>query len=72
MKSRLVIMIDEEYCKGCLLCIHYCPKKVLDKSTRRNTKGYVVPRVERLGDCSQCKLCEYFCPELAVTVEGDK
>jgi 2-oxoglutarate ferredoxin oxidoreductase subunit delta len=65
------IVIDEGYCKGCCLCIHYCPKKVLDRSGNINQKGYSVPYVVTPERCTKCKICELICPELAVTVEED-
>ena len=63
------ITIDEQYCKGCELCMHYCPKQVLKKSGRRNTKGYVPPMAADPEQCSKCRTCELICPELAITLE---
>lgn len=34
------VVIDEERCKGCGLCINACPKKVLSFSKKFNSKGY--------------------------------
>ena len=63
------ICIDEIYCKGCHLCIDQCPKKVLEVSTRRNLKGYLVPKAEREKECAGCLVCEMICPDMAITVE---
>jgi len=63
------IMIDEQYCKGCGLCVHYCPKQILKKSGRRNAKGYVPPMAADPEECSNCRTCELICPELAITLE---
>ena len=36
------ITIDTERCKGCTLCIAYCPKKSIHLSDELNLKGYFV------------------------------
>jgi 2-oxoglutarate ferredoxin oxidoreductase subunit delta len=36
------IVIDEERCKGCLLCAQVCPKAIIAASSRFNAKGYKV------------------------------
>lgn len=66
-----MVTIDEQYCKGCSLCIHYCPKKVLDKSNTINGKGYTIPFVKKPEECTQCKTCELICPELAINAGGE-
>ena len=67
------IVIDEEWCKGCYLCVHFCPKKIFGKSKRRNGRGIYPAPVDRLSEnCSSCKSCELICPELAITVEKEK
>ena len=63
------IVIDEEWCKGCYLCVHYCKRKILSKSKRRNVRGYTLPQIAAPEDCTFCKNCEFICLELAVTVE---
>lgn len=64
-----MVNIDERYCKGCFLCIHYCPKKIIGKSTKINGKGYTLPYVVNPEECSKCKTCELVCPDLVITVE---
>lgn len=65
----VTIAIDEHYCKGCGLCIHYCPKKVLGKSNRMNAKGYRIPCAVMPEKCSKCGTCELICPEFAITLK---
>jgi len=65
------ILIDEEWCKGCYLCVHSCSKQVFSKSRRRNPRGYTLPELAALEKCTCCKSCEFICPEFAITVEKE-
>lgn len=68
----MLIHIDIEACKGCLICIDNCPKKMLELSTVRNKKGYLVPVVTDPDECSNCLACELLCPDMAVHVEEEE
>jgi NAD-dependent dihydropyrimidine dehydrogenase PreA subunit len=35
-----MIIIDEDYCRGCRICAEFCPTKVLAMSDRINKHGY--------------------------------
>ena len=64
------IAIDEERCKGCLLCVTACPKAVIAPSSRFNTKGYKVAEVpgEAMDNCTGCAACANLCPDVAISV----
>ena len=61
-------IINREWCKGCGICVHFCPKNVLEMD------GDDSAFAARQSDCICCKLCEIRCPDLAieVIVEEDK
>jgi 2-oxoglutarate ferredoxin oxidoreductase subunit delta len=60
------VTIDQELCKGCLLCIPVCPPKVLEMSTAVNSKGYRYPLL--LDGCTGCELCAKVCPDFCFEV----
>jgi 2-oxoglutarate ferredoxin oxidoreductase subunit delta len=64
------IAIDEERCKGCLLCVEACPKGIIAASSRFNTKGYKVAEVPEadMDKCTGCAACANMCPDVAITV----
>lgn len=64
-----MVNIDGTYCKGCYLCAHNCPKKIIGQSNNRNAKGYIIPYITSPEECTNCKTCELICPELAIVVE---
>ncbi|HDP78309.1 MAG: 4Fe-4S binding protein [Mesotoga sp.] len=66
--SRNFVKIDEERCKGCGLCINFCPKKVLSFSDKFNSKGYRPAQQHDPDNCIGCGFCYMMCPDTAITV----
>lgn len=62
------IVINANYCKGCSICIDFCPKDVLQPAKEMNAKGYILPEVSHIDACTQCQLCVIVCPDLAIAV----
>lgn len=56
------IEINYGWCKACELCIEFCPFEVLEADEEGK------PRVVRPEACTNCKLCELHCPDLAIWV----
>jgi 2-oxoglutarate ferredoxin oxidoreductase subunit delta len=66
------IIINEERCKGCELCIAACPPAVINLSGHLNARGYKPATLldpEQL--CTGCALCAVVCPDAAITVFRD-
>lgn len=62
------VVILENVCKGCYLCIGTCPKKVLGESENLNAKGYKPAAVIDPEKCIGCAMCATMCPDCAIEV----
>ncbi len=60
------VYVLEERCKGCGLCIAFCPRQVLVESPDYNAQGYHPPAVIRPDACANCQICFLICPEFAI------
>lgn len=63
-----LITINYERCKGCSLCIEFCPKKAISLTDRLNPKGYFVAAMIENAECTGCGTCALMCPEVAIEV----
>jgi len=61
-RKRKKVLIDTELCKGCRICVAFCPEKVLDLD--EHEKAFVL-HPER---CDGCGICELRCPDLAIEI----
>jgi len=71
------VYLIPERCKGCEVCVHFCPQNVLSISDERNAKGYRIPMVTNgVADmCVHCGFCTLVCPEFAIftlPINGDQ
>jgi 2-oxoglutarate ferredoxin oxidoreductase subunit delta len=60
LEKKLVII--EEWCKGCGICVEFCPVKVLEIKDGK---------VELIDEdrCIKCGICELRCPDFAIYLE---
>ena len=66
--ARGYIQIDGEYCKGCQICIFFCPKDAISQSNTLNASGYSPVSFNDNGECTGCAICALVCPEVAIEV----
>jgi 2-oxoglutarate ferredoxin oxidoreductase subunit delta len=66
-----VLVILQEQCKQCGLCVEFCPKDVLclDMS-KYNRKGYHPVTACDIEACVNCEFCERICPDMAIFLAG--
>ncbi len=72
-KSKGKIVIDRERCKGCHICIEFCPVDRIEVDETVNKKGYYPARFkqeisENEKGCTGCTQCALVCPEVAIEV----
>lgn len=63
--------VETERCKGCGLCAHVCPRKIILFDEALNKKGYHPACVLEMEKCIGCAMCALICPDCAITVEND-
>ncbi|MFP3899097.1 MAG: ferredoxin family protein [Dehalococcoidia bacterium] len=66
------IVIDKERCKGCGLCLAFCPEDVLGYSDEYNQSGYNVVAMKQPERCKGCAFCAQACPDIAIEVYREK
>ena len=62
-----IFKLHEERCKGCDICIDFCPTHALSRAKESSGLGVFLPVLEE-GKCTYCELCDLLCPDLAITV----
>ena len=64
------IIVNEKICKGCEICVHVCPKKIIAISeSKMNEKGYRPAQLTDESACTGCCACATMCPDVAIVVE---
>jgi 2-oxoglutarate ferredoxin oxidoreductase subunit delta len=63
---ELKVIIDEQRCKSCSLCVSVCPKKVLRISDKINLLGYHPVELFDNENCISCGFCYLICPDKAI------
>ncbi len=62
-RPRGRVTIFGTWCKGCGICIEFCPQGVFE------TDGQGRPIVAYPEKCTACHWCDTHCPDLAITVQ---
>lgn len=60
------VLVNEERCKSCGLCVAVCPKHVLKISEKLNAKGYHPVELFDNGNCISCGFCYLICPDASI------
>ncbi len=66
--SSFKVEIDKDQCKGCGLCILYCPFNCLELSSDLNVRGIKYVKKKKNVDCKGCGRCYLICPDSCVEI----
>jgi 2-oxoglutarate ferredoxin oxidoreductase subunit delta len=61
--EKVTIKVNEDWCKGCSICVEFCPQKALAMNRRGK------PEAIDLEACTKCGSCDLRCPDFAIMVE---
>ena len=65
-----VVRISRDVCKGCGLCVEFCPRELLAMDGELNKRGVHPAKVA--GDpavCTGCGNCAAICPDAAIEID---
>ncbi len=62
-KRPKILIVNRDWCKGCNICVAFCPRNVLELDADEKVV------IARLPACTWCGLCELRCPDFAITMQ---
>lgn len=62
MSGKRKLVLDPAWCKGCGICVAFCPKNALELVGER-------VHMREDGQCVLCGQCEMRCPDYAIWLE---
>jgi|Deesub1362B_J571_1020462.scaffolds.fasta_scaffold02943_2 2-oxoglutarate ferredoxin oxidoreductase subunit delta len=63
------IIIDPERCKGCGICVAFCPHGSITLGAEVDHRGIRVARfLDHENKCTGCTFCAIVCPDVAIEV----
>jgi 2-oxoglutarate ferredoxin oxidoreductase subunit delta len=63
--NKKELKINQAWCKGCGICIAFCPKNALELVDGK-------AQLKHDNECIMCSLCELRCPDYAIYVTDGK
>ena len=67
-KVRGAVVVEQECCKGCELCVEACPENVLALNREVNSRGYYYSYMENPEACIGCANCGVVCPDTCISI----
>lgn len=61
--ARGQVVIYATWCKGCRICVEFCPTQVLSMGPHDDHPTVVAP-----DKCTACHFCDTHCPDMAIVV----
>ncbi len=70
-KKKFKVVVRQQNCKGCNLCIEFCKQQVLISSENLNTMGYNYAEPVNQEACVGCMVCAQVCPDVVIEVYSE-
>ena len=67
-KGRIVLTVQEEFCKGCGLCVDACPQHAMQLRERIDSRGFHPARLGNPDACTGCAQCAAMCPDACIRI----
>ena len=61
-KKLFVQQVFEDWCKGCGICVAFCPTEVFEQDETGT------PVIKDPDACNGCRFCEFHCPDFAISI----
>ena len=65
MAKKKPLLLNPDWCKGCGICVEFCPAQALELADDK------VRRVAG-AECVLCGQCELFCPDYAIFLSDEE
>lgn len=65
--NRALLILDER-CKACGMCVSACPCNTLALGSTLNAQGYAFVMQAAPEKCIKCNICRIVCPDVAIGV----
>ncbi len=65
-KKTFTVLLHEKWCKGCAICVAFCPSKGLSIGVNGKL------RIDEAIPCRGCGVCQLRCPDYAIEVKEVK
>jgi len=62
------ITIKRDKCKGCFLCISFCPNGAIIAEKTLNKRGVKAVKFRKNSRCTGCAMCAVICPDCCIEV----
>jgi 2-oxoglutarate ferredoxin oxidoreductase subunit delta len=67
-KARIVLTVQEEFCKGCGLCVDFCPQHAMQLQERMDSRGFHPAHLADPERCTGCAQCAVMCPDACIRI----
>ena len=63
-KPKLMAVVDEDNCTGCLVCVPFCPVDCIEVVPKDKYDTLIPPVQIRFNECIGCQICARVCTKL--------